>query len=74
MQPLMDANKINQRLDAVEDLENIQIERERVADILGRLPDLERIINRLYHYSVKTTAEKAVYFEDVSSSRLREFR
>lgn len=31
-------------------------------------------MNRLYHYSVKTIAEKAVYFEDVSSARLREFR
>lgn len=45
-----------------------------MTDILKRLPDLERIVNRLYHYSVKTIAEKAVYFEDVSSSRLREFR
>ena len=38
------------------------------------LPDLEKIVNRLYHYSVKTTAEKAIYFEDVSGSRLREFK
>jgi DNA mismatch repair protein MSH6 len=45
-----------------------------VADILSKLPDLEKIVNRLYHYSVKTIAEKAVYFEDVSSARLREFR
>lgn len=32
------------------------------------------MVNRLYHYSVKAIAEKAVYFEDVSSARLREFR
>ena len=41
---------------------------------MKHLPDLERIVNRLYHYSVKTIAEKAIYFEDVSGSRLREFR
>jgi hypothetical protein len=50
------------------------MDRDRVADVLGRLPDLERIVNRLYHYSVKTIAEKAVYLEDVNSTRLREFR
>ncbi len=74
MQPLLDSYKINQRLDAVEDLENIRIDRDRMTDILKRLPDLDKIVNRLYHYSVKAIAEKAVYFEDVSSSRLREFR
>jgi DNA mismatch repair ATPase MutS len=71
MQPLMDSHKINQRLDAVEDLEAVAVDRNRVADIFSRLPDLEKIVNRLYHYSVKTIAEKAVYFEDVSSARLR---
>lgn len=74
MQPLLDPFRISQRLDAVEDLENIRMDKERVIDILRRLPDLDRIVNRLYHYSVKATTEKAIYFEDVSSGRLREFR
>lgn len=74
MQPLLDPLKINQRLDAVEDLEAISIDRNRVAEVFSKLPDLDKIVNRLYHYSVKAIAERAVYFEDVSGARLREFR
>lgn len=40
MQPLLDPVKINQRLDAIEDLEHFSLDRNRVADKLGRLPDL----------------------------------
>ena len=40
MQPLLDPYRINQRLDAIEDLENISMDRNRVADIFVKLPDL----------------------------------
>jgi DNA mismatch repair ATPase MutS len=40
MQPLLDPHKINQRLDAVEDLEAISIDRNRVAEVFSKLPDL----------------------------------
>jgi DNA-binding Xre family transcriptional regulator len=36
---------------------------------------LEKKINKLYHYAVRTTsASKAVYFEDLNKSRLKEFK
>ena len=74
MQPLLDPRKINQRLDAIDDLQCMSVDRNRAVTIMKQLPDLEKIVNRLYHYSVKTIAEKAIYFEDVSGSRLKEFR
>ena len=40
MQPLLDPYKINQRLDAIEDLENVRMDRDRLADVFGKLPDL----------------------------------
>lgn len=40
MQPLMDPVKINQRLDAVEDLEAVHTDRNRVAEVFSKLPDL----------------------------------
>lgn len=40
MQPLLDPYRINQRLDAIEDLENISMDRNRIADIFSKLPDL----------------------------------
>ena len=40
--------------------------------MLRKLPDLEKKINLLYHYAVKTTsASKAIYFEDLNKSRLK---
>lgn len=38
------------------------------------LGDLEKLINRLYHYSIKSMVNKAKYFIDVSSNRLQEFK
>lgn len=71
MQPLLSKKKIYERLDAIKDLDDVSSDRQNVANILGHLPDMDKIVNRLYHYSVKTIAEKAVYFEDVSAIRLR---
>jgi DNA mismatch repair protein MSH6 len=62
-------------LNAVEDIEAVRLENQRICTILKELPDLEKKINKLYHYAVRTTsASKAVYFEDLSKNRLKEFK
>ncbi len=69
----MNIEKINDRLDAVEDLLNHQYETDVFRSKLGKLPDLERLLAKLYTYSVKHKV-KAIYFENVSLNKLREFR
>ena len=56
MQPLLDPIRINHRLDAVSDLETVAMSRNKAAEVFRKLPDLEKIVNRLYHYSVKAIA------------------
>ena len=73
--PLLNTFHIEQRLNAIEDLEKFSIQRKNVASDLKKLPDLEKLVNKLYHYAVKTTsASKAIYFEDISTNRLKEYR
>lgn len=73
MAPLMNIEKLNDRLDAVEDLMkyNYQLEQCRVE--LAKLPDLEKLLARIFSYSVKHRIQ-AIYFEDVSLSKMKEFR
>ena len=70
--PLLDPEKINERLDAVEDL----MENEELLDLfqgaLSKLPDLERMINKVYNLSNKRRMS-AVYFEDFAKNRLKDF-
>lgn len=40
---------------------------------MGKLPDLEKLLARIFTYSVKHRV-KAIYFEDVSLIKMREFR
>jgi hypothetical protein len=40
---------------------------------LGKLPDLEKLLARIFTYSIKHSVE-AIYFEDVSLSKMREFK
>lgn len=40
---------------------------------LKNLPDLEKLLAKIYLYSIKHRV-KAIYFEDVSLIKLREFR
>jgi len=69
----MNIQKINDRLDAVEDLMQHQYEMDVFRSKLGKLPDLERLLAKLYTYSVKHKV-KAIYFENVSLNKLKEFR
>jgi DNA mismatch repair ATPase MutS len=75
MCPLMNVFHIEQRLNAIEDFDAVKLEKEQVCGLLKELPDLDKKINKLYHYAVKTTsASKAVYFEDFNKARLKEFK
>lgn len=40
---------------------------------LGKLPDLEKLLAKVFTYSIKHCV-KAVYFEDMSIQKMREFR
>ena len=51
--PLMDAKKINDRLDAVESLNADTTVRDRFTSQLVKLPDLERMISRIHAGSCK---------------------
>lgn len=70
--PLLDVTAINQRLDALEDLQDNYAVRKRVMERLKKLPDLERQLTKIYNYSVKQS-RRVVMFEDVSVAKLKEF-
>ena len=73
MSPLMDPVDINSRLDSIEDLMKSQYELEQVRVAMGKLPDLEKLLAKIFTYSVKHRV-KAIFFEDVSLIKLKEFR
>ena len=69
----MNTSKINDRLDAVEDMMKHQYETDVLRSKLAKMPDLERLLAKLYTYSVKHKV-KAIYFENVTLNKLKEFR
>jgi len=69
----MNPDKINERLDSVSDLIAYQHETDRFLNNVSKLPDLEKLLAKVFTYSIKHRV-KAVYFEDVSLIKLREFR
>ena len=71
--PLLDPKAINDRLDAIEDLEANSNLRDKFKNELRKLPDLERMCGRIYNYSVKKNTN-AHLFEQVGVTRLREFK
>lgn len=56
--PLMDINKINDRLDSIEDLQGFPNERDTFRQALKKMPDLERKSANIYKYSIKTNTSK----------------
>lgn len=70
--PLLSVERIEDRLNAIEDLQKYGFLRDTFRKEIGNLPDLERLCAKFYQYSIKQTTN-AIYFEDVSSIRLREF-
>ena len=73
MAPLQNVDKIQRRLDAVEDMIEHQHETDVLRARLRKLPDLERLMAKIFTYSLKHKI-KAIYFEDVSLQKMREFR
>lgn len=73
LSPLMNIQKIEDRLDAVEDLIDNQYETDVFRSKLSKLPDLEKLLAKIYTYSIKHRV-KAIYFENVSLIKLKEFR
>ena len=73
MRPLTDIFKINERYDSVDDLNSYQEEMDEVRTSLFGVTDLEKLLAKVYTYSIQHK-KKAVYFEDVSLRKLREFR
>lgn len=70
--PLKDSKKINTRLDAVEDFKNNVDVRYELTKALSKFPDLERMISRIYTYSVRSSV-KAIYIDMAALARLNEF-
>ena len=64
LSPLIDTLKINERLDAVEEIMRFPANRNAFRERLSFVPDLEKILAKVFVYSVKSTF-KAVSFENV---------
>ena len=69
----MNIEKLNDRLDALEDLIQNQYETDVFRSKIARIPDLEKLVAKLYTYSIKHKI-KAIYFENVSLNKMKEFR
>lgn len=70
--PLKDAKKVNERLDAVTDLVIQDMIRDKLQAKFKKLPDLERILSRIYTYSQRSSV-KAIYIDISVITRLDEF-
>jgi len=72
MAPLLEEKKINERLDAVEDLLNNYEIVETFQKYMKSMPDLGRTISKIYNLSNKTKMS-AVHLEDFAKNRLKDF-
>jgi len=70
--PLQNVTQIRERLDAVEELVGKRSLRKDLQKRLIALPDIERILTKIYTYSVKTKV-KAFYIDAQALNRLDEF-
>ena len=53
MAPLLNIHRINDRLDAIEDLMSYQYEMEQVRLRFAKLPDVEKLLAKIFTYSIK---------------------
>lgn len=51
----------------------MQYETDVLRSKLNKLPDLEKLMAKIFTYSIKHKV-KAIYFENVSLTKMREFR
>jgi DNA mismatch repair protein MSH6 len=70
--PLKDVEKINHRLDAVTDFVRNDMMRDKLQAKLKKVPDLERMLSKIYTYSQKVSV-KAIYIDVSVIMRLDEF-
>ena len=73
MSPLLNIQQIVDRQNAVQDLIEHQFELNASHLKMRSLPDLEKLLARIFAYSIKHRI-KAIYFEDISLKKLTEFR
>jgi DNA mismatch repair protein MSH6 len=52
MAPLMNVDRINARLDAIEDMMTFQHETDVLRARLQKLPDLEKLLAKIFTYSI----------------------
>jgi len=71
--PLTSADQIRERQEAVQDLVKYEKLRSKISDKLKVLPDLERLMARIFTYSVKSKV-KAFYVDMQAVNRLDEFK
>lgn len=70
--PLQNKEKIEQRLDAVQDLVRNPQLLDKLQLKLANIPDLERMLSKIYTYSIKAKV-KAIYIDIAIVNRLDEF-
>jgi len=51
--PLIDIERINDRLDAIDDLNSNKMLLDEFRQNLSKMPDLERYLQQIYRYSIK---------------------
>lgn len=69
----MNISRLNDRLDAIEDLQKYNSQLSCLRVKLSRLPDMERLQSKVFAYSVRNSV-RAVFFENVSFQKLRELK
>ncbi|KAJ0005073.1 hypothetical protein NQD34_011287 [Periophthalmus magnuspinnatus] len=72
--PLCNAKSIRDRLDAVEDLMGAQAQASEVAELLKKLPDLERLLSKIHSIGMPLKGQdhpdsRAVLYEEVTYSK-----
>lgn len=70
--PLLNVDRINDRLDAIQDLQNYEYERELFRNKLMKVGDLEKKCSQIYSINIKIK-KQAIYFQDMNSKRLKLF-
>ena len=70
--PLYDVAQIEQRQDAVSDLVQNKPLHELISAALGKIPDIERMLTRIFTYSIKSKI-KAFYVDAQAIKRITEF-
>ncbi|KRX01945.1 P-loop containing nucleoside triphosphate hydrolase [Pseudocohnilembus persalinus] len=72
LQPLYDSEEIRERQQALIDLENLKGYREQFKVYIREMPDLEKMIQRIYLYTIRQ--KDIVSYGDISQMRITEMK